>query len=376
MEDTMDYDSHTMSAADTIFALRERVKELTCLYRITDLANRTDISFDEFMAEVLLIIPRSMQYPSAAGCRIQIDDQYYDTPNLESGDESIFAEISANHQVRGQIQVFYLESANVDFLPEETLLLRGVAQQLALVLERKNVEENNARLQEQLRHADRLATIGQLSAGIAHEINEPLSAILGFGQLIKSDYQLPEAAEKDLQKIIASALHAREVVRKLMLFSRQVPPKMQNVNLNKLIEEGFYFLENRCEKQGITIEYDLQQNLPEIVADASQIHQVLVNLSVNAMQAMPQGGTISIKTSYHDGNIELQVSDTGIGMDKDLLQKIFVPFFTTKDVDQGTGLGLPVVHGIISSHHGAIKVESNPGKGSTFRIFLRVHHDD
>jgi signal transduction histidine kinase len=161
-----------------------------------------------------------------------------------------------------------------------------------------------------------------------------------------------------------------------MLFSRQVPPKMQNVNLNKLIEEGFYFLENRCEKQGITIEYDLQQNLPEIVADASQIHQVLVNLSVNAMQAMPQGGTISIKTSCHDGNIELQVSDTGIGMDKDLLQKIFVPFFTTKDVDQGTGLGLPVVHGIISSHHGAIKVESNPGKGSTFRIFLRVHHDD
>jgi C4-dicarboxylate-specific signal transduction histidine kinase len=183
----MDYDSHTMSAADTIFALRERVKELTCLYRITDLANRTDISFDEFMAEVLLIIPRSMQYPSAAGCRIQIDDQYYDTPNLELGDESIFAEISANHQVRGQIQVFYLESANVEFLPEETLLLRGVAQQLALVLERKNVEENNARLQEQLRHADRLATIGQLSAGIAHEINEPLSAILGFGQLIKSD---------------------------------------------------------------------------------------------------------------------------------------------------------------------------------------------
>ena len=372
----MDYDSHTMSAADTIFALRERVKELTCLYRITDLANRTDISFDEFMAEVLLIIPRSMQYPSAAGCRIQIDDQYYDTPNLESGDESIFAEISANHQVRGQIQVFYLESANVEFLPEETLLLRGVAQQLALVLERKNVEENNARLHEQLRHADRLATIGQLSAGIAHEINEPLSAILGFGQLIKSDYQLPEAAEKDLQKIIASALHAREVVRKLMLFSRQVPPKMQSVNLNKLIEEGFYFLENRCEKQGITIEYDLQQNLPEIVADASQIHQVLVNLSVNAMQAMPQGGTISIKTSCHDGNIELQVSDTGIGMDKDLLQKIFVPFFTTKDVDQGTGLGLPVVHGIISSHHGAIKVESVPGKGSTFRIFLRVHHDD
>lgn len=371
----MDYDSHAMSAAETIFALRERVKELTCLYKITDLANRNDLSFDEFMMDVLEIIPRSMQYPSAAGCRIQIDGQNYDMPNLELGNESVSVEISANHQLRGHIQMFYIDSANVEFLPEETLLLKGVAQQLALVLERRNVEENNQKLQEQLRHADRLATIGQLSAGIAHEINEPLSAILGFGQLLKSDYTLPEAAERDLQKIIASALHAREVVRKLMLFSRQVPPKMQNLNLNKLIEEGFYFLENRCNKQGVIIERDLQMDLPEIVADSSQMHQVLVNLSVNAMQAMPEGGTLYIRTSYKDDTIELRISDTGVGMENELVQKIFIPFFTTKDVDQGTGLGLPVVHGIISSHHGAIKVESTPGKGTTFRIFLKVNND-
>lgn len=370
----MDYESHAMSAAETIFALRERIKELTCLYKITDLANRTDLSFDEFMAEVLKIIPRSMQYPSATGCRIRIDDHNYDTPNLEMGSETISAQITANHQNRGTIEVYYMDSAAVQFLSEEEQLLKGVAQQLALVLERMSIEENNSRLQEQLRHADRLATIGQLSAGIAHEINEPLSAILGFGQLMKSEYTLPEAAEKDLQKIIASALHAREVVRKLMLFSRQVPPKMLAVNLNKLVEDGFYFLENRCAKQDITIVRDLQEDLPDIVADASQMHQVLVNLTVNAMQAMPEGGTLTIRTRYQDDTIELQIADTGVGMDSELLQKIFIPFFTTKDVDQGTGLGLPVVHGIISSHHGAIKVESTPNEGTTFRIFLKVSH--
>jgi len=371
----MDYENHTMSAAETIFALRERVKELTCLYKISDLANRTELSFDDFMAEVLKVIPRSMQYPSATGCRIVIDGKEYQTENLEESSQRISEAIFANHQQRGSIEVSYLESANVAFLEEETQLLKGVAQQLASVLERRAVEENNIKLQEQLRHADRLATIGQLSAGIAHEINEPLSAILGFGELMKKEHQLPEPAAKDLQKIIASALHAREVVRKLMLFSRQVPPKMLTVNLNKLIVDGFYFLENRCVKQGVRIVRELTEDLPEITADSSQMHQVLVNLCVNAMQAMPDGGTLTIRTLFHDDTIELQVSDTGIGMDKELVQKIFIPFFTTKDVDQGTGLGLPVVHGIISSHHGAIKVESTPNVGSTFRIFLKADHE-
>jgi signal transduction histidine kinase len=371
----MDYEKHALSAAETIFALRERIKELTCLYKIADLANRTDLDFVEFMDEVLKIIPRSMQYPSATGCLICIDQTDYTSPDLEKSDESIAARIFVNKQDRGYIQVYYQESAGVSFLPEEEQLLKGVAQQLALVLERKGVEDNNARLQEQLRHADRLATIGQLSAGIAHEINEPLSAILGFGQLMDTEYDLPEAAKKDLQKIIASALHTREVVRKLMLFSRQVPPKMVAVNLNKLIVDGFYFLENRCAKQGVSIVRELQEDLPEIIADPSQMHQVLVNLSVNAMQAMPEGGTLTIRTEYQDDTIELQISDTGMGMDHELQQKIFIPFFTTKDIDQGTGLGLPVVHGIISSHHGSIEVESEPGIGTTFKIFLKVTHD-
>jgi signal transduction histidine kinase len=240
-------------------------------------------------------------------------------------------------------------------------------------MERKSIQENNAKLQEQLRHADRLATIGQLSAGIAHEINEPLSAILGFAQLVLAENPLPDSAKDDMQKIVNASLHAREVVRKLMLFSRQVPPKMVAVDINKLIEDGFYFLENRCAKQGVQIVRELDPTIPNVIADPGQMHQVLVNLSVNAMQAMPDGGLIQISTRLIDNNVLLCIADTGEGMSPEVMQRIFIPFFTTKDIDQGTGLGLSVVHGIISSHNATITVASEPGKGSVFKILLRAN---
>jgi len=279
-----------------------------------------------------------------------------------------------NYQPRGTIEVFYPEippnQRQLAFLNEEKQLLKTISQQIALVLERKSIEDSNARLQEQLRHADRLATIGQLSAGIAHEINEPLGTILGFSQLLAGDPSLPEALDADVQKVINAALHAREVVRKLMLFSRQMPPKKEEVDLNKLIGDGFYFLESRCARQGVSIRRKLQPDLPCIVADPGQIHQVMVNLTVNAMQTMPAGGEVTITTRKAGADIEFCVADTGIGMNKEVMQKIFVPFFTTKDIDQGTGLGLSVVHGIVTAHNGKIKVESKPGRGTVFRIFL------
>ena len=118
--------------------------------------------------------------------------------------------------------------------------------------------------------------------------------------------------------------------------------------------------------------YDLRDDLPETIADASQIHQAMVNLIVNAMQAMPEGGTLHIATNRQDDHITILVKDTGIGMDEEIKQRIFVPFYTTKNEQQGTGLGLPVVHGIITAHNGSILVESEPGFGTSFTISLKV----
>jgi signal transduction histidine kinase len=248
-----------------------------------------------------------------------------------------------------------------------------VAREVSLIIERRHTEEEKTRLQDQLRHADRLATIGQLAAGVAHELNEPLGSILGFAQLTKKSPDLHRQAAEDIERIEKASLHAREVVRKLMLFSRQMPPQKSRVAVNQLVEEGFYFLESRCAKEGIEVARSLAPNLPDITADRSQLHQVLVNLVVNAIQAMPGGGRLTVATRAEgEDHIAITVEDTGVGMSEDVLRQIFVPFFTTKDVSEGTGLGLSVVHGIITAHGGSVNVESQAGRGTEFEIRLPV----
>jgi signal transduction histidine kinase len=155
-----------------------------------------------------------------------------------------------------------------------------------------------------------------------------------------------------------------------MLFARQMPPQKVQLNLNKLIEDGLYFLQSRCAKEGIELIRSFTPDLPEIIADPSQIQQVLVNLVVNAIQAMPKRGRLTIRTLTGDGYVSLIMEDTGIGMSEEVMKQIFTPFFTTKDIGQGTGLGLPVVHGIVTAHGGSIKVESKLGQGSRFEVKL------
>jgi len=256
------------------------------------------------------------------------------------------------------------------FLKEERILIEALAREISLIVIRKRAEEEKLRLQEQLRHADRLATIGQLSAGVAHELNEPIGSVLGYSQLIYKHPDLPGQIKQDAEKIMKASLHAREVVKKLMLFARQTPPKKIRVNLNQVVEEGFYFLESRCAKEGIKVVCSLSENLPEVTADPAQLTQVLVNLVVNSIQAMPKGGELTVQTKALNESVLLIVKDTGVGMSENVMNKIFLPFYTTKDVGRGTGLGLAVVHGIVTSHEGAIHVTSKEGQGTTFKIQL------
>jgi signal transduction histidine kinase len=223
-----------------------------------------------------------------------------------------------------------------------------------------------------LRHADRLATIGQLAAGVAHELSEPLSNILGFAQLVAKDTGISEQSGRDIEKIISGTLHARQIIRELLIFARETEPIKVSFNLNELINDGLYFLESRFKKVGIDLECHLASNLPNIKADRLQILQVLTNLVVNAVQAMPGGGQLTISTAADNGTVKLAVKDSGVGIDDSIIDNIFNPFFTTKDVSEGTGLGLSVVHGIVTAHQGTISIESSTGEGSTFTIRLPV----
>lgn len=356
-------------------ACQERVKELSCLYEISHLAGLTNGSKEEVLARIVAMLPAAMQFPEIATARICLSNQCLTSPGFQESDIRLSAAITSEKKDWGTLEVFYLPG-HMDFyddifLKEEEKLIQTVSSQIALLMERKEAEELSRRLQTQLRHADRLATIGQLSAGVAHEINEPLGSILGFSQLIQ-ETNIDETTLQDIDKIIKATLHAREIIRKLMLFSRQMPPRKSRINMNQIIEEGLYFLESRFVKNAIQLERQYEDHLPEIVADPGQIHQVLVNLAVNSMHAMPHGGTFAIKTSAVNNEVHLIISDTGVGMSEEVRQKIFLPFFTTKDVQEGTGLGLSVVHGIVAAHHGRIEVTSQLGEGTTFVIMLPV----
>ncbi len=357
-------------------ASNERLKELACLYSITQVAERPGISLEEILQCIVELLPHAWQYPEIAFGRIILDRVAYSAPGFQESRQKQSADIVVSGKRRGAVQVVYTQrKPELDegpFLKEERNLIDAVARQVALIIERREAEKDKSQLQDQLRHADRLATIGQLSAGVAHELNEPLGNILGFAQLAKKCPGLPRQAGKDIEQIVTASLHAREIIKKLLLSARQMPPEKTHVNLNQVVEDGLYLLEARCNKEGIELVRSLSPDLPEITADPAQLNQVLVNLVVNSVQAMPEGGRLTVQTLVLEGHVLLIVEDTGIGMSEEVVKQVFIPFFTTKDVGQGTGLGLPVVHGIVTSHGGSIRVQSQVGRGTRFEVRLPV----
>ena len=357
-------------------ALRERVKELTCLYEIAQLAARPGISLEAILGGIAELVRRAWQYPEITSARITLDGRVHETFRFRAGPQTQTAEVVVAGATRGAVEVVYAEARpELDegpFLSEERSLINTVAAQVAAIVQRREIERERADLENQLRHAERLATIGQLASGIAHELNEPLGNILGFAQLALKSPDLAGQTRADIEKITAASLRARETIRKLLIFARQSPPRKSQVNLNQLVEDGVQFFEARCRKQDIVLALDLQSGLPDLTADPGQLSQVLVILVVNAIQAMPGAGRVTVKTRADASRVSLIVEDTGLGIPADLLPKLFVPFFTTKEVGEGTGLGLSVAHGIVASHQGSIVVESEEGRGSRFEIRLPV----
>ena len=357
--------------------LQERVKELGCLYAAVHLAEEPGVSVEDVLRGIAELIPPAWQFPEITAARIELDGKVYSTAGFRETPWRQSAAIIVANRCRGRIDVVYLEERprlfEGPFLPEEFHLIDAMAKEISGIVSRRQTREDMVHLENQLRHADRLATLGQLAAGVAHELNEPLSAILGFAQLALKTKDVPETVGRDLLKIVDASLYSRKIVSKLRLFSRQMPPELIETSLNQIVDDGLIFLKSSCAKQGISIVEDLDPALPQIVADQGQLHQVLVNLVVNATQAMPDGGTLTIRTRASDDVVALVVEDTGIGMSEQVMGKIFLPFFTTRAADQGTGLGLSVVHGIVTAHRGTIEVQSQVGRGSRFEARFPVH---
>lgn len=259
----------------------------------------------------------------------------------------------------------------------------GVARDIT---DQKTAEEARQTLEKQLLHSQKMEAIGTLAGGIAHDFNNSLQAILGFIQILLFNKKKDPADTDKLRKIEAAALRASELTRQLLTFSRKIESKLRPVDLSQEVKQVKKLLKRTIPKM-INIELHLQKNINSINADPAQIEQVLMNLCINASDAMPQGGNLTIKTEnvvfdkeYCRIHLEavpgdyvmLSVSDNGIGIDKATLEFIFDPFFTTKDPSKGTGLGLAMVYGIVKNHQGHINCYSEPGQGTIFRIYFPV----
>ncbi len=240
-------------------------------------------------------------------------------------------------------------------------------------------EETTRRLRtvEQLRHADRLSTVGKLASGIAHELGTPLNVIIGRAQMIEAG-AAPDKAPEYGQVIVRQGERMNGIVRQLLDFSRRRAPHARKTELQALVDKTVTILRAAANKRGVTLE--LATEPVEVAVDPLQIDQVVTNLVMNAIQACGQGDVVTVETGVDgDGCGELpcafvRVRDTGPGIAADSIEQIFDPFFTTKDVGEGTGLGLAVAHGIVSDHGGRIDVDTAPGKGATFTVHLPQQH--
>jgi len=225
------------------------------------------------------------------------------------------------------------------------------------------------RLLEQLRRTERIAELGTLASGMAHEIGTPMNVILGRAEYLM-DRVTEEPIKKGLQTIITQVERITKVMNQLLSFARRKAPERRPLDLRRVMEDSTEIFQERLARNQIHVEMALTDSCPLVLADADQMSQVVINLIMNAVHAMPDGGALRVGLEPAQQMVELTIADTGHGMPKELVKKIFEPFFTTKEFGQGTGLGLTVVKGIIEEHQGSIVVESEEGKGTTIKVFL------
>lgn len=246
----------------------------------------------------------------------------------------------------------------------------------------KKVEDKTEEIrkaQAKLIHSEKLASLGRMAAGVAHEINSPLTGIVTFGHLLRKKFQEGTQEREDIEVIIEQANRCSNIIKGLLGFARATSAEKNLININDLVNSSLNMVRNKADFFNIKIVLDFDESLPPVRADASQIQQVFLNMIINAADAMEGKGTLTVRTTKVEENgspfAEIEFNDTGYGISEQDIPKLFEPFFTTKPVGKGTGLGLAVSHGIIQDHGGRIRVRSKQGEGTSFFMRLPFYID-
>lgn len=362
-----------MQKNDTEDLLLERIKELSCLYDLTKISQNTDFSFTEILQASAERIPFAWRYANDASCEIIINKSKFVSSEIVQISCTQEKDIILNNEQIGTIKVHYsdINRNQDDFLAEESLLLEKIASEIGLVVERHETKKREVNYIQNIQRQDRLNILSEITAGIAHELNTPLGTIFGFSQFIISSDKNGQTVA-DAQKILDAAKHASEIVKKLMLFSCDLPQKYEFTSLNNLVENAIRLLHPNILNANVHVEFHKDELEQPIKLDPIQISQVVFNLIINAIQASSPNGLIEVALNTVDQTSILRITDHGKGIDATILDKIFEPFFSTKKSSNGTGLGLSVVHGIIRAHGGKITVKSTPTIQTTFTVSLPI----
>jgi PAS domain S-box-containing protein len=296
-------------------------------------------------------------------------------PRLSAPTESLLEnkkQVEGLFDAAGEIRIARAEGDQV--LCEGTVTLVDCQKQPVLQINAREITTRK-RMEQQLRQAEKLSALGQLVAGVAHELNNPLAVVMGYAQLFVKNKNLEERLRQDLQKILHESERAAKIVRNLLTFARPREPHMTVVDLNRIVVDSLETREMEMHRAKVEIVRRLAEDLPPTMADAGQVEQVLVNLLTNSIQALenrPDNRTVEVATEYRDNRIRIVVADNGPGIPEPILGRIFDPFFSTKGPGKGTGLGLSICYSIVEEHKGKIWVETKPGKGTRFFVELPV----
>ncbi len=376
--------------------LGERVKELGCLYGIAKIVETPNITLGEILQRVAELIPLSWQYPEITCARATLEGQVCVSPGFEESCWKQTGDILLHEERRGSVEVYYQEERRpIDegpFLEEERSLLNAIVERLGRTIERIRGEEERDMLQAQLYQSQKMEAVGQLAAGVAHDFSNLLTAISGYTVQARTALPGDHKVIRLLEGVEEATEQAVGVTRSLLTFCCETAAKKEPVELRGLVDRSARML-RRLLPAGVEVVLDLGRGATWVQADPTQLQQTVMNLAINARDAMPDGGTLRISVSHRPTGgreaacssnatgssaifaesrsaVHLTVTDTGGGISLDMQDHIFEPFFTTKPKEQGTGLGLAIVHGIVKDHGGYMAVKSEPGKGSTFEVVL------
>jgi len=340
-----------------------------------DITNRVMLTFI-IIASLCVVLLLVILYFSTTRITNPLEKMVVATQKISTGDLTHKVEVSSKDEIGYLADSFNQMTADLEAANEKLI-------EWGKTLEKK-VEERTKELTEMQAHliqSEKLASLGKLAAGIAHEINNPLGGVLIYSHLLLEDTDENSPYYENLKKIVKETSRCKDIVKGVLEFARPKEPEMSLVNINEIVEGSLSIIERQALFQNIKIKKSYVSNLPKIVADSAQLQQVFVNIILNAAEAMDGNGILTISTSLNgDGTfIEIKFSDTGHGIKEEDQKRLFEPFFTTKEVGKGTGLGLAISYSIIQKHQGTIEVKSEVGKGSTFKARLPVmseHKDD